>query len=339
MDNMKEYTYNYTHDIIEGEMEYGIDIPVLILFFNRPEPLKRVFEQVKNSKPSTLFLYQDGARNNSNDIENIKKCRDIVSEINWNCSVYKLYQEENYGCDPSEYISQEWAFSLVDKCIVLEDDNFPSLSFFPFCKELLERYENDTRIYRICGSNVFGKYCPYDGDYFFTRGGNISGWASWKRVIDEWDSDYSFIHDQKIIDCLRTTYRDAGAPIPRFLDSSQKHIKSGKAHYESIFAATRYLNSGLTIIPSVNLISNIGITPDATHGGKDIKLLSKNMRLFFNAPVYNIDFPMMHPRYILEDKKYEIKQSQFMGWRKSIFRKAIDYIGDKYREMRYGRKS
>ena len=41
---------------------YLVDIPVLILFFNRPKQLGQVFEQVKKARPSRLFLYQDGPR-------------------------------------------------------------------------------------------------------------------------------------------------------------------------------------------------------------------------------------------------------------------------------------
>ena len=37
----------------------------------------------------------------------------------------RSYQTKNQGCDPSEYLSQKWAFSIVDKCIVLEDDDVP----------------------------------------------------------------------------------------------------------------------------------------------------------------------------------------------------------------------
>lgn len=36
-----------------------IDIAVLMLFFNRPDSLKKVFEQVRKARPSQLFLYQD----------------------------------------------------------------------------------------------------------------------------------------------------------------------------------------------------------------------------------------------------------------------------------------
>ena len=81
-----------------------VDVPVLILFFNRPQQLSQVFEQVKKARPSRLFLYQDGARN-ERDLPGIKACREIVSQIDWECEVERLYQEKNFGCDPSEYIS------------------------------------------------------------------------------------------------------------------------------------------------------------------------------------------------------------------------------------------
>ena len=55
-----------------------VDVPVLILFFNRPQQLSQVFEQVKKARPSRLFLYQDGARS-ERDLPGIEACREIVS--------------------------------------------------------------------------------------------------------------------------------------------------------------------------------------------------------------------------------------------------------------------
>ena len=143
-----------------------VDVPVLILFFNRPQQLSQVFEQVKKARPSRLFLYQDGARN-ERDLPGIEACREIVSQIDWECEVERLYQEKNFGCDPSEYISQKWAFSKVDKCIVLEDDDVPSVSFFQFCKEMLDKYEHDTRISMIAGFNPEEITQDMPSDYFF----------------------------------------------------------------------------------------------------------------------------------------------------------------------------
>ena len=131
-----------------------VDVPVLILFFNRPQQLSQVFEQVRNARPSKLFLYQDGPRS-EHDLPGIKACREVTDQIDWDCEVHRMYQEKNYGCDPSEYISQKWAFSMVDKCIVLEDDDVPSVSFFTFCKEMLDKYEQDPRITMITVLDAF----------------------------------------------------------------------------------------------------------------------------------------------------------------------------------------
>ncbi|MCD8281729.1 MAG: hemolysin activation protein, partial [Prevotella sp.] len=134
-----------------------VDVSVLIIFFNRPDSLRQVFEAVRKARPARLFLYQDGARNES-DAPLIEACRDVVSNsnIDWECVVERLYQEKNYGCDPSEYLSQAWAFSKTDKLVVLEDDDVPAVSFFAFSKELLDRYENDTRVWMIAGFNGEG---------------------------------------------------------------------------------------------------------------------------------------------------------------------------------------
>ena len=171
-----------------------IDVAVLILFFNRPDSLKKVFDEVRRARPSRLFLYQDGPRG-ERDMKGIMKCREVVDDIDWECDVRRLYQQRNYGCDPSEYISQKWAFSMADKCIVLEDDDVPSQSFFPFCKEMLDRYENDERIVMVSGFNSEERLddCPYD--YIFTSYMSIWGWASWRRVIDQWDGKYTFLDD------------------------------------------------------------------------------------------------------------------------------------------------
>ena len=76
-----------------------IDVPVAMVFFNRPEPLKECFEAVRQARPTKLFLIQDGAReNNATDADGIAKCREVVSNIDWECEVFKNYAESNMGC-------------------------------------------------------------------------------------------------------------------------------------------------------------------------------------------------------------------------------------------------
>ena len=44
---------------------YKTDVAVLILFFNRPDHLQKVFDEVRKAQPSKLFLYQGGPRGES----------------------------------------------------------------------------------------------------------------------------------------------------------------------------------------------------------------------------------------------------------------------------------
>ena len=232
-----------------------VDVPVLILFFNRPQQLSQVFEQVRKARPSKLFLYQDGPRG-ERDLPGIKACREVVDQIDWECEVHRKYQEKNYGCDPSEYISQKWAFSMVDKCIVLEDDDVPSVSFFTFCKEMLDRYEQDTRITMIAGFNneEITPDVPYD--YFFASTFSIWGWASWKRVIDQWDEHYTFLEDTFNMQQLEQLMKERKFRKD-FIYMCHRHKENNKAYYETIFHASMLFNSGLAIVPTRNMINNL----------------------------------------------------------------------------------
>ena len=161
------------------------DIAVLLLFFTRSDTFARVFEAVRQARPSKLFLYQDGPRG-ERDMAGIMACREIASDahIDWECEVHRQYLDHNQGCDPSGFRSHQWAFSLADKVIVLEDDVVPAQSFFPFCKEMLDRYEHDERISMIAGFNIDEVTPDCQDSYFFTTAFSIWGWASWRRAAE-----------------------------------------------------------------------------------------------------------------------------------------------------------
>ena len=205
-----------------------VDVSVLILFFNRPKLLAQVFEQVKKARPARLFLYQDGPRG-ERDMPGIEACRKVVADIDWECEVHHNYQEKNYGCDPSEYMAQKWAFSLSDKCIVLEDDDVPAVSFFGFCKELLDKYEHDTRISMIAGFNNEEITPDITSDYFFATTFSIWGWASWRRVTDQWDEFYTFLDDKENMRQLKNLIHTRRYRKD-FIYMCQRHREHGKAY-------------------------------------------------------------------------------------------------------------
>lgn len=311
-----------------------IDIAVLIIFFSREVQLKKVFEQVKMARPSKLYLYQDGARiARKDDEEGIKRCRDIVSDenIDWECEVHRLYQDKNYGCDPSEFIAQKWMFETEEMGIILEDDDVPSQSFFPFCKELLESYKDDERINMICGMNNTGVSTHIDSSYLFTVKGSIWGWASWKRVLDTWDAKYTWLDDEQMLNKIKSQMTKS--EFKDYIKTAKMHKASGREHYESINAASMYLYDRMNIVPKYNMISNVGISQESTHNVSDIRLLPKRTQDLLYMKTYEIDFPLIHPkeykRDYLFEKQMKIKKIQQICGKIEYYARVIRYKGFK----------
>lgn len=292
-----------------------VDISVLLIFFTRHEQFAQVFEQVRKAKPSRLFLYQDGPRpGRQDDIINIKKCRAIAENIDWDCEVHRLYQKKNVGVDPSGYIADIWAFSQTDKCIIIEDDVLPSVSFFSFCKEMLDRYETDERVMLISGFNVEEKTKGVIDDYFFSRTTFTWGWATWARVVKQWDSQYSFLNNKVACGKIQN-YIDQNGLVKNMLNVFKEHKKSGKAHFETILISSQYLNEGLTIVPTKNMINNIGVVEDSAHYAADITLIPKGYRRIFTMSRYEININQLkHPSTIEDYRPYKKNAYRIYGW-------------------------
>lgn len=297
--------------------KYKIDVPVALIFFNRPDQLKRVFDMVKQSKPSKLFLIQDGARDSKqSDKKKMEECRKIVSDVNWKCDVYQNYSEENLGVGQRIYSGINWAFQHVDRLIILEDDCVPSESFFVFCKDLLEKYKHDQRINMISGMNHLG-ITDIKESYFYSKRGAIWGWATWKRVWDLVEYDMDFMEKSETISLLKRSY------YPR--NSLNFLLKIGMKRYEQFkkgekmsawsfqFRMVRHLYSQSVIVPSKNLVTNIGITEDSTHASDSLKKLPKGIRRVFFMDSYELEFPLVHPKYLIEDKNYDKKIKKILG--------------------------
>ena len=115
----------------------------------------------------------------------------------------------------------------------------PNQSYFKFCKELLDKYENDTRISHICGYNYTEIAPDCDADYLFAPFGS-GAWATWKRVVDEWEGNYDFLQSEVEMDWLKERY---GKLAETSLNIAKRHQKTGKEFWESIVGCNCMFNS------------------------------------------------------------------------------------------------
>jgi hypothetical protein len=311
------------------------DVAVLMLFFTRADTFQQVFNEVRQARPSRLFLFQDGPRG-ERDLPGIEACRRIVADdqIDWECDVHRNYQEHNLGCDPSGFRSHRWAFSLADKVIILEDDVVPSQSFFTFCKEMLDRYEHDERVTMIAGFNTDEVTTDVPDDYFFTSFQSIWGWASWRRVAERWDSHYEFLNDDYAMRQLQAVARQRGYRHD-MLRMFRDHSQSGKEYFETIYWADQILQSGLTIMPAKNLVSNIGMTTDSTHFSAHLNTMPRRLRHIFTMKRHELSFPLRHPRYVIENVAYKERRYKVLGWNHP-WTKVCYSLEEFWLNMRYG---
>lgn len=347
-------------------MNTPLDISVLLLFFNRADHFSRVWEEVKKARPARLFLYQDGPRminsmgeavsrcEDSKDWAGMMECRSLVEDIkiDWPCEVHRKYLERNEGCDPSGFKSHRWAFSQTDKCIVLEDDVVPSQSFFKFCKEMLDRYEDDERITMIAGFNTDEDSTPYllgdrkefthPADYFFTRVFSIWGWASWSHVVNHWDADYQFVHNKEQLRTLQTKanqYRQRKDMVRMCQDHAQL-ASQGKPYFESIFWAYMMLHDGLAIMPRLNMINNVGME-GGTHFSAQMELLPKRMRKQFAMQRHELPMStngrliLHHPDSVAEYSNYQERHYLLNAWN-APWRKVQYSLEELWLNLRHG---
>jgi len=296
--------------------EYLVDVPVQVNIWIRPECQKKLLEVLQIARPSIIFLVSDGGRN-ENEKNLITQNRALMENgIDWDCKVYKLYKDTNQGITKIITQTHEFIWQNVDRCIFLEDDIIPSVSFFRYCKELLEKYENDPRIYIICGMNHLGVYPDDSGsDYFFSRQGSIWGYALWKRSYQEF-FDYSYENDAHTWKCLVNNAAEDKFLLNeikrRKADTDKKHNwKTYASPTEFFIDLSVYSQHQLQIIPRKNMISCIGASKQA-NSSDSLSRLPKPVRNLFFMKTYELEFPLKHPNFVVPDKFYEAQRNKII---------------------------
>jgi hypothetical protein len=266
--------------------------PVVFLVFRRPDLTARVFEAIRQAQPTKLLVVADGPRDDAEALL-CEQARSVTEQIDWDCEVMRNYAEVNMGCRQRVSSGLDWAFEQVEEAIILEDDCLPHPSFFKYCQELLDLYRYDERIWCISGNNFQDGQCRGAGSYYFSNYYHTWGWASWSRAWQHYDRD--------LVNWL--DFRD-GHYLEGILDSTQE-VQYWQDIFERLYSLnepntwdyawtfTCWLNRGLTVLPNVNLVSNIGFRSDGTHTLGETNLA--------NMPVEDIG-KLQHPPFIARDK-------------------------------------
>lgn len=268
--------------------------PILLLTYNRPHLAERVFEAIREQEPSRLYIAADGPRaNRVGDAEKCQQVRTIAGKVDWDCQVQTFFLDENLGCKLAVSSAIDWFFKQEEEGIILEDDCLPHTDFFRYCEELLAYYRQEEKVWMISGTNQIGHY-ETRTSFHFAHLGSVWGWATWKRAWRHYDVNMNdWPQNQNVFENhFSTELAQQRKAVTE--KTYQGHINTWD--YQWAYAMVK--NGGLSVVPSVNLVENIGFGEDATHTEAKPEGL-------YNKTDKGIGFPLKYPAEVVADRNFD----------------------------------
>jgi hypothetical protein len=308
--------------------EFQLKTPVAFIIFNRPDTTERVFGEIAKAKPPKLFVISDGPRiDRAGEADKVKAARAIIDRVDWVCEVLTNYSDENLGCKRRVSSGLDWVFEMVEEAIILEDDCLPHPTFFRFCEELLKKYRGDEKVAMVSGDNFQAGHRRDPHSYYFSRYTHIWGWATWRRAWRRFDPSMGSWPERKSGRWLKEILDDSVAE--KYWQDRFDEAYTGKVNAWSLpWLLACWSQGGLTIMPNVNLISNIGFGVEATH--------SKVKDKFADMPVTEMSFPLSHPPEVIRDHRADkyTEKTAFSGKRPPLRQKVAGSFRQLIRSIR-----
>ena len=302
----------------QKDMEYKCQVPVLLLFFNRPAHARAVLQQLRAVRPNQVFVHCDGPRAEvAGETDKVAAVRALLAEIDWDCRVETLFRDQNMGLRQGVSTALDWFFGQVEMGIVLEDDCLPDVSFFNYCESLLQQYNHDPQVMHIAGSNLASAWTSdYIESFFFSKFVFVWGWASWRSAWQKMSLTLEGLDDFKAKNRIAEVSENPMLQaylLDKFETTRQNRNNSwAYAWFFSILQA-----GGLSIVPVKNLVQNTGIgEAGATHTSK------KDKRATIRAG--RLDFPLIQPK--TKNRLSGLDQQLFYLSQKSRWRLVLWYL-------------
>lgn len=290
--------------------------PILMIVFNRPEHTAKIFQEIRKARPSRLYIAVDGARKEREDDQrNINAILNIVSDIDWECSVQRLVRERNLGCKIAVSSAITWFFEHEEKGIILEDDCLPSPAFFDYCGHLLEKHKENESVMHISGVNFQGSQRRGRGSYFYSKICHVWGWASWRRAWEKYDIDMHGL-DVFFDDGLYKSVITNPESYRYFKDelSAARDGRIDTWDYAWVFSIWKH--NGLCIYPNTNLITNIGFDAQATHTKSYDRRVANRILGDFDEAIKDVDV-------LAVDADADLYSFKFLFQRNTTFQRRL----------------
>jgi len=270
-------------------------LPLALFVYNRPDQARAVVARLRDIRPQVLYVFADGPRADvPADAPSCLETLAAISLVDWDCRLHLHAASANMGCGPRLISGLDHVFGRERAAIVLEDDCLVSPSFFPYCRGLLERYRDETRVMHVGALGPLNGPAPGNGSYYFSRTTPVWGWATWERAWSRFDAGLSQWPGMRQAGALERVL--GRGPGVRFLGDrlDDEYLRGPSSStwdlkwFVAVLAA-----DGLAALPRVNLVENRGFD----HRGTNLVAAPSWAR----EPAVDLPFPLHHPATVQAD--------------------------------------
>tara|TARA_A100001015_G_C15025820_1_gene730446 strand:- start:1749 stop:2666 length:918 start_codon:yes stop_codon:yes gene_type:complete len=256
--------------------------PVLLFTYNRREHLEKTIKFLKKnkiSKKTDLVIYSDGPKN-LKEIKNVKKVRNLLKNINGFKSITICKRKKNFGLSKNIIKGISQTLKKYENAIILEDDLIVNENFLKYMNDGLRKYKKSKKIASIHAyiPNIkFKKNAPH---YFFLRGADCWGWATWSRAWKKFNPNG--VQLKKIIDRLDLKYNFNLDNSYDYYQMLENQTSKKNDSWAIRWYASAFVENMLTLYPKHSFVKNIGLDGTGTHGSG----LNKNMNVILKKKRY-----------------------------------------------------
>ena len=229
--------------------------------------------------PSKIYFVCDGPKDNQ-EKSLVDKVRNLFDK-NKIPNLQTKFFKENKGNKHTETFALNWFFNREKMGIILEDDCLPNDDFFIFCEKNLELYKNNEKVMHISGSSPVDTF-GYPYSFYFSKIPYVWGWASWARAWKQNNLKSGDLLNKKLMNSIEVNF-GLGRTSNSIKNEAILSAKGLVDAWDFYWWAAILVNDGLTIVPTKNLVTNIGFGDNSTycHNPNDLgsnKKLENNVK-------------------------------------------------------------
>ena len=264
--------------------------PIIIFVYNRADHFIQTYNALsacKEAKESDLFIFSDGAKNESGK-EKVNEVRSAVASIKDSGdfkSVNVVESPVNKGLAASVIAGVTDVINKYGKVIVVEDDCKVSPLFLRYINGALDYYENNKKIGSIAGyTPMIDLPDDYKSDVFAAHRSCSWTWATWANRWEGVDWELKNMKDfYKSPNLIRRLNSNGSDRFMRLY----RQTKGNGSSWSVRFGAHLVQNNLLTVYPRYSYITNIGCDESGVHSKTDD---AEKMRVDLSKAIENPSF-------------------------------------------------